>query len=37
MYALARDAYPPCLVVWGASEEVITAIQAALPEVGLTR
>jgi transcriptional regulator with XRE-family HTH domain len=29
--------FPSCLVLWGASDEVITAIQAALPGVWLSR
>src|SRR4051812_6882691 len=29
--------FPSCLVVWGASDEVITALQAALPEAWLSR
>ena len=28
--------FPSCLVLWGASEEVITAIEAALPESWLS-
>jgi hypothetical protein len=28
--------FPSCLVVWGGSDEVITAIQAALPEAWLS-
>jgi len=28
---------PSCLVVWGASDEVMTALQAALPEAWLSR
>jgi hypothetical protein len=29
--------FPSCLVLWGGSDEVITAIQAALPEAWLSR
>jgi len=29
--------FPSCLVVWGGSDEVITAIQAAIPEAWLSR
>jgi phage N-6-adenine-methyltransferase len=29
--------FPSCLVVWGGSDEVITAIEAALPEAWLSR
>ncbi len=36
-YTLARDAYPSCVVVWGASDELMTAIQAALPAAWLSR
>ena len=28
--------FPSCLVLWGASDKVMTAIQAALPEVWLS-
>jgi hypothetical protein len=36
-HTLVGDAYPSCLVVWGVSVEVMTAIQAALPEAWLSR
>jgi hypothetical protein len=29
--------FPSCLVVWGASDEVVTAMQAALPEAWLSQ